>query len=53
MSFGSDIGGGMARAMTAFLLLVASCAFLAGGMLVWGIPQLWHWLKPLLHRWTS
>jgi hypothetical protein len=49
----SDIGNMMARALMVYTIIGASIAFSAGALAVWGLPKLWHALKPALHALTG
>jgi hypothetical protein len=49
MSFGRDM---MDSIVAGFIVLVV-IAFLLGGAAVWGLPKLWHWLKPIIHGVTQ
>jgi hypothetical protein len=39
------------------IVAIAITAFVAGGTLVWflmwAMPHLWHWLRPIIHSWTA
>ena len=49
MSFGRDIAAGLAG----LIVGLAVICFALGGLVVWGIPILWHWLKPIIHGLTQ
>lgn len=38
--------------MTAVITLLV-IAFILGGITVWVLPKIWHFLKPLVHTWTG
>jgi hypothetical protein len=46
-------GRALAGAIGAWFLMMFFVAFALGGLVVWGLPKLWHWLKPLIHQVTA
>ncbi len=49
----SNLGEAIGRAIAAQMLALIAGAFVLGGLLVWLLPKLWAWLKPLIHAATS
>jgi hypothetical protein len=47
--YGDAIGVGIIRIM----FVVAIISFLLGALLVWGLPELWAIVKPLIHSITA
>jgi hypothetical protein len=47
------IGDAIAWAMTRFIIGLAVVSFVLGALVVWGLPKLWDWLKPIIHAVTS
>jgi hypothetical protein len=47
------IGDAIAWAMGRFIVGLFVAAFTLGALSVWGLPKLWHWLKPLIHQVTA
>lgn len=47
------IADGIARAFNYALIMLFVIGVTMGAGLVWGVPKLWHWLKPILHAWTG
>ena len=47
--FADEIG----RQLLRWVAVLVIAAFLLGGLVMWGIPKLWDWLKPLIHGWTT
>lgn len=35
------------------LIGIAVICFALGALCVWGLPLLWHWLKPIIHGLTQ
>lgn len=44
---------GIGEAIVGFMIMIAIVAFLAGGFMVWFIPILWTWIKPIIHTFTA
>lgn len=49
MSFGRAIADAVVFSAVALI----GGAFAAGGLAVWLLPKLWHWLKPIIHQVTG
>ena len=49
MSFGRDIAQGVG----AIIVVAFIVAFALGALVMWGLPLLWHWLKPIIHGLTQ
>lgn len=47
------VGDAIAWAMGRFIVGLAVVAFTLGALVVWGLPKLWHWLKPIIHSVTA
>lgn len=39
--------------LAAFFITAIVVAFMLGGVSVWLLPKLWHWLKPIIHNFTA
>jgi hypothetical protein len=48
-----DIGGGLVRAWIQGMVILAAVSFITGATVVWGLPKLWVWFKPILQGWLS
>lgn len=46
-------GEGMWSGMVRFYLASILFAILLGGLLVWGVPEVWAWIKPFIHTVTA
>lgn len=47
------IGDAIAWALNRFIVVLFVAAFTLGALIVWGLPKLWHWLKPIIHQVTA
>jgi len=50
---GNDIGNAIAQAVGRMVVIAVIVAFVAGAVLMWALPKLWHLIKPLIHGWTA
>ena len=41
------------RSIAIFFCWTVVIAATVGGLLVWGIPKLWEWVKPMIHSFTT
>lgn len=46
-------GKALGDAITGAIILVGMVAFVLGGLVFWGLPKLWAWIKPLIHAATG
>lgn len=46
-------GEAIAWAISRLIAVLVIGAFVLGGLAVWGLPKLWHWLKPIIHQVTA
>lgn len=51
--FVQGIGKILADAIIGGLILMFIAGVVVGGLLFWGLPVFWEWIKPLLHSWTA
>lgn len=49
----SGFGAALANYVGQVLLLALGVAFITGATVMWGLPQLWHWFKPILVGWLT
>lgn len=47
------MGDAIAWAVGRFIAGLFVVAFVLGGLAVWGLPKLWHSLKPFIHQVTE
>lgn len=48
-----SLGRAIANYIAGMFLLIAGVAFITGAAVMWGLPQLWHWFKPILTGWLA
>ena len=51
--FVQGIGKNLVEAIVGGLILMFIAGVVVGGLLFWGLPVFWEWIKPLLHAWTA
>lgn len=51
--FVQGIGDMITEAIIGGLILMFIAGGVVGGLLFWGLPVFWEWIKPLLHAWTA
>ena len=51
--FVQGIGNMITEAIIGGLILMFIAGVVVGGLLFWGLPVFWEWIKPLLHAWTA
>lgn len=50
---GSDIGRAIGEAIIGLIAIAAVAGVAFGALVVWGLPKLWAFLKPLIHALTA
>lgn len=51
--FVQGIGKNIADAIIAGFILIFIIGFTLGGLMFWGLPYVWEWIKPILHAMTA
>lgn len=49
----SGYGDAIAAGLIRMTIVVAVLSFMLGALLVWGLPELWAFIKPLIHSITA
>lgn len=48
-----SLGQAIANYVGGVFLMALGVAYLTGAAMMWGLPHLWHWFKPILVGWLT